>query len=67
MLPGWGGRTRTRKRHFGKAVENAGQILVGLRNVLGQETSLRARRGPTCRLGFKFSEGVNEVSHNYSG
>jgi hypothetical protein len=20
-----------------------------------------------CRLGFKFSEGVNEVSHNYNG
>src|SRR5712692_8740318 len=37
-LPGWGGRTRTCKCHFEKAIEMFGRILIDLRNILGLET-----------------------------
>jgi hypothetical protein len=35
-LPGWACRTRTRKRHFERPIENVGRILIGLQNILDQ-------------------------------
>ena len=52
-LRGWACRTRTCKRHFEKAIENVGRILIGLRNILGPETfRVRAARRLTCSFGW---------------